>query len=992
MASEGTTWGAEDIGAQGDQVQHSEEQVDNYAQDSLASGDADAADNGTEDEGGEYDPESVTIGTPVMAPEPASSGTPQRQTSKPKMSGGFIVEASDDEDDDEDEDEEKQPANAAPQTDAVPTQNQPGPSTTPDEHVPAAPTHAPVPPAVPSNVTPVLAGLDPVALLEFRVKEDPRGDMDAWQELIAAHRDSGTLDQARSTYNRFVEIFPQAADKWVEWIELELKYNNFVDVEQLFSRCLMTVPNVKLWTVYLDYIRRRNDLNNDPNSQARRTVALSYEFVIDNIGVDRDSGNIWQQYVQFVKNGPGQVGGEDWQDRQKMDQLRAIYKRAVAVPMSTVNNLWKEYDQFEMGLNKMAGRKFIQDRSPAYMSAKSANIALDNITRYLDRTNLPRLPPVPGFNGDQEYRDQVEMWKKWIAWEKEDPLVLKPDEPKAYNQRVLYVYKQALMALRFWPEIWVDAAEWCFQNDIRENDKEVGTELLLEGIKANRESVLLALKHADHIEVNHPGKEVDKAAFAQAVRKPYDDVLETLYEMGDKVKEREKLEVSTLKQAAAQDLVQASIEENDDDDEDKPKRSPMEERILAIQKGYATETQLLSRTISYVWIAMARAMRRIQGKGSQTEGGLRKVFTDARQKGRLTSDVYVAVALLEAVVYKDNVGAKIFERGARLFPNDEVFMIEYLKYLHSKDDTTNARVVFETCINRLVSKPDTLAKAKPLYAYFHKYESQYGELSQISKLEDRMAELFPEDPKLKSFVARFSNETFDPIAAPIIISKTAQMRPKQIVPIVEQPMQPVSLRNSPMPLRQEQNTRAQYVRATASPKRPLAVDDEELNPPKRLARGVSPLKGAAGRRLDQQRRNQASALHRDITFLLNILPPAQSYDGPRLNTAALVSLLQNTEVPDYSTWKAAGGGQQRFGNTTHTRQASGEFVRPLSPYGRSSATAGGYRNSPLRPETGNAYQSNPYPLPEASGQQSTWPQVPGAYGAPAPGQFGGYRY
>lgn len=326
------------------------------------------------------------------------------------------------------------------------------------------------------------------------------------------------------------------------------------------------------------------------------------------------------------------------------------------------------------------------------MSAKSANIALDNITRHLRRTNLPRLPPAPGFDGDQEFRDQVELWKKWIAWEKEDPLVLKTDEPKTYNQRVLYVYKQALMALRFWPEIWVDAAEWCFQNDIRENDKELGTELLLEGIRANRESVLLALKHADHIEVNYPGKEVDKTEFAQAVRKPYDDVLETLYEMGDKVKEREKLEVSTLRQAAAQDLVQASIEHNDDDDDEedsKPKRSPMEERILAIQRGYAAETQLLSRTISYVWIALARAMRRIQGKGNQSEGGLRKVFTDARQKGRLTSDVYVAVALLESVVYKDPVGAKIFERGARLFPNDEMFMIEYLKYLHSKDDTTS---------------------------------------------------------------------------------------------------------------------------------------------------------------------------------------------------------------------------------------------------------------------------------------------------------------
>lgn len=137
---------------------------------------------------------------------------------------------------------------------------------------------------------------------------------------------------------------------------MELGLDNFVDAEQLFGRCLMTVPNVKLWTVYLNYIRRRNDLNNDASGQARRTITQSYEFVIDNIGVDRDSGNIWQDYVQFVKNGPGQIGGTGWQDQQKMDQLRKVYQRAIAIPMLTVNNLWKEYDQFEMGLNKMTVR------------------------------------------------------------------------------------------------------------------------------------------------------------------------------------------------------------------------------------------------------------------------------------------------------------------------------------------------------------------------------------------------------------------------------------------------------------------------------------------------------------------------------------------------------------------------------------------------------------------------------------------------------------
>lgn len=320
------------------------------------------------------------------------------------------------------------------------------------------------------------------------------------------------------------------------------------------------------------------------------------------------------------------------------------------------------------------------------MSAKSGNIALDNITRNLKRTNLPKLPPAPGFDGDEEFKEQVELWKKWIAWEKEDPLVLEEDEPKVYQQRVIYCYKQALMALRFWPEIWMDAAEWCYTKDIRENEKEFGTDFLVQGIDANPESVLLALKHADRVEANYPGKEGDKSEYANAVREPHDKILDTLYALGDKSKEREKLEISAIRQQEA--MLQQSIEE-DDEEAQQAKKSQTEERVHAIQQGYAAENSLLSKTISFVWIALARAMRRIQGKGSQTEGGLRKVFTDARHRGRLSSDVYVAVALLESIVYKDPVGSKIFERGARLFPNDEHFMIEYLKYLHAKDDTTS---------------------------------------------------------------------------------------------------------------------------------------------------------------------------------------------------------------------------------------------------------------------------------------------------------------
>ncbi|KAJ4163874.1 hypothetical protein LMH87_005578 [Akanthomyces muscarius] len=946
MTSDEGSWEKGDSAApEEDQPEYDESQTDNTAETPYDPGHI--QDDGSDD-GADYDPESVGM-EPDVAPAEAAPLSPPRPVSKPKMSGGFIVEASD-------EEEESTPAQNAP---------------TSNNATSTAATPAPVPEGF-AHIPPGMAGLDPVTLLEARIKEDPRGDMDAWLNLMAEHRSRSRLDELRKVFHRFLEVFPQAGDIWVQWIELELGLDNFVDAEQLFGRCLMTVPNVKLWTVYLNYIRRRNDLTNDPAGQARRTVTQSYEFVIDNIGVDRDSGDVWLDYVQFIKNGPGQIGGTGWQDQQKMDQLRKVYHRAINIPMSTVNTLWKEYDQFEMGLNKVTGRKFIQERSPGYMSAKSGNIALDNITRSLHRVNLPRLPAAPGFDGDTAYREQVELWKRWIAWEKDDPLVLKEEDLKAYTHRVMYCYKQALMALRFWPEMWVDAAEWCFQNDIRENESDMGTQFLVQGIAANPQSVLLALKYADHVEATYPGKEGDKTEYAQAVRKPYDAVLDTLYGMGDKVKEREKLEVSTLKQAAAQDPEMQQSIEREDDDNDKPRLTAGEERIKAIQQAYAGESQLLSRTISYIWIALARAMRRIEGKGNQTEGGLRKVFTDARHKGRLTSDVYVAVALLESVVYKDPVGAKIFERGARLFPNDEEFMVEYLKFLHSKDDTTNARVVFETCVNRLISKPETLAKARPLYAYFHKYESQYGELSQISKLEERMAELFPEDPKLKSFTERFSSDRFDPVHTPIIVSKAVQMRPKRALPMIEEP---IPRQDSPGPVKHEQSPRPQFARATASPKRPFGMDDDELNPPKRVARGVSPLKGAAGRRLDQQRRNQTSALHRDITFLLGILPPAHTYDSQRLSASNMVSLLRDTPLPDYMSWKAATGGQYRQPTQMHTRQASGDFARPISPYGQVPGSTSGYRNSPL-----------------AGGYQAPGSNWGGGQGNYPPGQYGGQRY
>jgi cleavage stimulation factor subunit 3 len=134
---------------------------------------------------------------------------------------------------------------------------------------------------------------------------------------------------------------------------MESENNELYRLEQIFNRTLLAIPSVQLWSVYLDYVRRRNPLTTDTTGQARRIISSAYELALQNIGMDKDSATVWTDYVQFIRSGPGNIGGSNWQDQQKMDLLRKAYQKAISVPTHAVNMLWKEYDQFEMGLNKL---------------------------------------------------------------------------------------------------------------------------------------------------------------------------------------------------------------------------------------------------------------------------------------------------------------------------------------------------------------------------------------------------------------------------------------------------------------------------------------------------------------------------------------------------------------------------------------------------------------------------------------------------------------
>ncbi|QSL65932.1 hypothetical protein MERGE_003069 [Pneumocystis wakefieldiae] len=140
---------------------------------------------------------------------------------------------------------------------------------------------------------------DRVGQLEDLIALDDK-DASSWLKLIMEYKDKNKIEEARSVYERFLKVFPTAAQQWIDYADMELTNNEFIRVETIFSRCLRSVLSVDLWKFYLDYIRRVNNVSTG-GAQARSVISQAYEFVLAHVGIDKDCGSIWSDYINFIK-------------------------------------------------------------------------------------------------------------------------------------------------------------------------------------------------------------------------------------------------------------------------------------------------------------------------------------------------------------------------------------------------------------------------------------------------------------------------------------------------------------------------------------------------------------------------------------------------------------------------------------------------------------------------------------------------------------------
>lgn len=278
-----------------------------------------------------------------------------------------------------------------------------------------------------------------------RAVENNTYDVDSWSLLI---REAQTrpIHEVRAMYEKLIVAFPTTGRYWKIYIEQEMKAQNFEKVEKLFQRCLMKILNIDLWRLYLNYVKETKCML----PTYKEKMAQAYDFALEKIGMDIHAYPIWNDYINFLKSVDA-IGS--YAENQKISAVRKIYQRAVITPIIGIETLWKDYITFEQGINHMIADRMAMERSREYMNARRVAKELETVTRGLNR-NMPATPPTI----DREEMKQVELWKRYILWERSNPL--RSEDTALVARRVMFAIEQCLLCLTHHPDVWHQAAQF----------------------------------------------------------------------------------------------------------------------------------------------------------------------------------------------------------------------------------------------------------------------------------------------------------------------------------------------------------------------------------------------------------------------------------------------------------------------------------------------------------------------------------------------------
>lgn len=265
-------------------------------------------------------------------------------------------------------------------------------------------------------------------------------------EILASEAQHLPISEAAPIYEQLLATFPTAAKYWKQYVEAHMAVNNDDATKQLFSRCLLNCLHIPLWRCYIRFIRK---VNEKKGVEGHEETRKAFDFMLNYVGADIASGPVWMEYITFLKSLPAVNAQEE---SQRMTAVRKAYQRAIVTPTHHLEQLWKDYENFENSVSRALAKGLLSEYQPKYNSARAV---YRERKKYVDEIdwNVLALPPT----GSQKEELQWMAWKRVLAFEKGNPQRI---DSASSNKRIAFTYEQCLMYLYHYPDIWYDYATW----------------------------------------------------------------------------------------------------------------------------------------------------------------------------------------------------------------------------------------------------------------------------------------------------------------------------------------------------------------------------------------------------------------------------------------------------------------------------------------------------------------------------------------------------
>ncbi|GAY32407.1 hypothetical protein CUMW_002210 [Citrus unshiu] len=248
--------------------------------------------------------------------------------------------------------------------------------------------------------------------------------------------------QAAPIYEQLLSVFPTAAKFWKQYVEAYMAVNNDDATKQLFSRCLLICLQVPLWRCYIRFIRK---VYEKKGTEGQEETRKAFDFMLSHVGSDISSGPIWLEYITFLKSLPALNAQEE---SQRMIAIRKAYQRAVVTPTHHVEQLWKDYENFENSVS----RQLVSLMSRIALLSWLKGFCL----------NINQNTPVQGLYIGSERNIVRKLIGICLQCHQLDLTKGNPQriDTASSNKRIIFTYEQCLMYLYHYPDIWYDYATW----------------------------------------------------------------------------------------------------------------------------------------------------------------------------------------------------------------------------------------------------------------------------------------------------------------------------------------------------------------------------------------------------------------------------------------------------------------------------------------------------------------------------------------------------